>query len=118
MAALPNAPALRVVGRDDTQAQQQVLDATRAQAYAKPTSASPFVGEPPAGLAGYVTDQYTLMRRHRDTIGRGWSDRLLASLRAFNGVYDTNVIQEIKSLVGPLSTPGSSHRSAVALLRY
>jgi hypothetical protein len=51
-------------------------------------------------LAGFVTDQYTLMRRHRDTVGRGWSDRLLASLRAFNGIYDTNVIQEIKRFGG------------------
>jgi hypothetical protein len=100
MAALPNAPALRVVGRGDTLAQQQVMDATRAQAYAKPQDASPFVGEPPTGLAGYVTDQYSLMRRHRDTVGRGWSDRLLASLRAFNGVYDQNVIQEIKKFGG------------------
>jgi hypothetical protein len=101
MAALPNAPALRVVGRDDLQAQQQVLDSTRAQAYAKPSnSASPFIGDPPTGLAGFVTDQYSLMRRHRDTIGRGWSDRLLASLRAFNGVYDQNIIQEIKKFGG------------------
>jgi len=100
MAALPNAPALRVVGRDDLQAQQQVMDATRAQSYAKPNSASPFVGDPPTGLAGFVTDQYSLMRRHRDTPGRGWSDRLLASLRAFNGVYDVNVIQELKKFGG------------------
>ena len=94
MAGLPNAPALRVVGRDDTLQQQQVMDAARAQAYAPPSNA------PPTGLAGFVTDQYSLMRRHRDTIGRGWSDRLLASLRAFNGVYDTNVIQEIKKFGG------------------
>jgi len=100
MAALPNAPALRVVGRDDLQAQQQVMDAARAQSYAKPNNASPFVGDPPTGLAGFVTDQYSLMRRHRDTVGRGWSDRLLASLRAFNGVYDQNVIQEIKKFGG------------------
>ena len=97
MAALPNAPALRVVGRDGTQAQQQVMDATRAQAYARPQDSALL---PPVGLAGFVTDQYSLMRRHRDTMGRGWSDRLLASLRAFNGIYDTNVIQEIKKFGG------------------
>ena len=97
MAGLPNAPALRVVGRDDSAAQQQVMDATRAQAYARPQDSALL---PPVGLAGFVTDQYSLMRRHRDTIGRGWSDRLLASLRAFNGVYDTNVIQEIKKFGG------------------
>jgi hypothetical protein len=100
MAALPNAPALRVVGRDDLQAQQQVMDAARAQSYVKPNSASPFIGDPPTGLAGFVTDQYSLMRRHRDTVGRGWSDRLLASLRAFNGVYDANVVQEIQRFGG------------------
>ena len=46
MAALPAAPALRVVGRRDTADQQQVMDAARAQAYAPPANA------PPAGLAG------------------------------------------------------------------
>ena len=54
----------------------------------------------PRGSSGYITDQYSLMRRHRDTVGRGWSDRLLASLRAFNGIYDANVIQEIKKFGG------------------
>jgi len=48
MAALPNAPALRVVSRDDTAAQQQVLDATRAQAYARPLDSALL---PPVGLA-------------------------------------------------------------------
>jgi hypothetical protein len=77
--------------------QQQVMDATRAQAYAKPPDSAAL---PPVGLAGFITDQYSLMRRHRDTVGRGWSDRLLASLRAFNGIYDSNVIQEIKRFGG------------------
>jgi hypothetical protein len=94
MAALPGAPALRVVGRDGTAQAQQVMDAARAQAYAPPPEAAP------QGLAGFVTDQYTLMRRHRDTVGRGWSDRLLAALRAFDGVYEPNVIEEIKRFGG------------------
>ena len=94
MAALPQAPALRVVGRDGTQQQQQVMDSARAQALAPPASA------PPQGLSGFVTDQYTLMRRHRDTVGRGWSDRLLACLRAFDGVYEPNIIAEIKRFGG------------------
>jgi hypothetical protein len=98
MAGIPG--NLRVVGRDETAQQQQVMDAARAQSYAPPQNASPFVGGPPAGLAGYLVDQYSLMRRHRDTVGRGWSDRLLASLRAFNGVYDTTTLQEIKRFGG------------------
>ena len=97
MAALPNAPALRVVSRSDANAQQQTLDSTRAQSYARPPDSALLA---PEGLAGYITDQYSLMRRHRDTVGRGWSDRLLASLRAFNGIYDVNVIQEIKKFGG------------------
>ena len=94
MAAVPNAPGLRVVGRDDSFSQQQTMDAARAMQNAPPDNA------PPTGLAGYVTDQYTLMRRHRDTTGRGWSDRLLAALRAFNGVYDANVLEEINKFGG------------------
>lgn len=107
MAALPNAPALRVVGRDDTFAAQQTMDAARAQAQAPPprtqmgnTPFGPATNAPPQGLAGFVTDQYIMMRRHRDTIGRGWSDRLLSAVRAYNGVYDANVIEEIKKFGG------------------
>jgi hypothetical protein len=93
MAALPNTP-LRVVGRDEDVARQQVSDAARAQPYAPPQNA------PPQGLAGYVTDQFIMMRRHRDTIGRGWSDRLLAAMRAYNGVYEPGIIEEIKRFGG------------------
>jgi hypothetical protein len=93
MAALPNSP-LRVVGRDEDVARQNVSDAARAQPYA------PSADAPPQGLAGYVTDQFTMMRRHRDTVGRGWSDRLLASLRAYNGVYESNIIEELKRFGG------------------
>jgi hypothetical protein len=70
------------------------MDAARAQAYAQPANA------PPQGLAGFITDQYIMMRRHRDTVGRGWSDRLLAALRAFDGVYEPNIIAEIKKFGG------------------
>jgi hypothetical protein len=99
MAALPVAPALRVVGRDGTAQQQQTMDAARAMPHAPPPNAS-LASSPPHALAGYVTDQYTLMRRHRDTVGRGWSDRLLGALRAFDGVYEPNVIEEIKKFNG------------------
>ena len=40
------------------------------------------------------------MRRHRDTVGRGWSDRLLRALRAFDGVYEPEVVEEIKKFGG------------------
>jgi hypothetical protein len=89
-------PALRVVGRDDTAQQQQVRDSARAQ-MAAPTAQA---AVPASALAGYVTDQYTLMRKHRDTIGRGWSDRLLRALRAFDGVYDPEIAAEIRKFGG------------------
>ena len=90
--------ALRVVGRDQTQQQLQTLDAARAQS-AIPPSLAP---SPPApvGLAGFINDQYTMMRRHRDTAGRGWADRLLRALRAFDGVYDPDVLADIKRFGG------------------
>lgn len=95
--AAPNESPLRAVGRDDDVARQNVSDAARAQAYAPPADAA---ATPPVGLAGYVTDQFIMMRRHRDTVGRGWSDRLLAAMRAYNGIYDSNVIEELKRFGG------------------
>lgn len=105
MAALPNTPALRVIGRDQDVARQHVSDAARAQAYAPPANARNLLSpdptaSPPVGLAGFVTDQFIMMRRHRDTIGRGWSDRLLAAMRAYNGIYEPNVIEELKRFGG------------------
>ena len=38
-------------------------------------------------LAAYVRKQFEQMRRHRDS-AQGWSHRLTAALRAFNGEYD------------------------------
>jgi hypothetical protein len=52
------------------------------------------------GLAGFITDQFILMRRHRDNTASGWSPRLLRALRAFNGVYEPEVIEEIKRFGG------------------
>jgi hypothetical protein len=105
MAALPNAPALRVIGRDDDVARQNVSDAARAQNYAPPAASSSLLSPannplPPVGLAGFITDQFIMMRRHRDTVGRGWSDRLLAAMRAYNGIYEPNIVEELKRFGG------------------
>ena len=89
--------ALRVVGRDQTQAQVQLQDATRAKASAPPIGADLQLA---TGLAGFILDQFTLMRRHRDDTASGWSARLLRALRAFNGVYEEDVVQEIKKFGG------------------
>jgi hypothetical protein len=41
-----------------------------------------------------------MMRRHRDDTASGWSARLLRALRAFNGVYEQEIIEEIKRFGG------------------
>ena len=51
------------------------------------------------GLEGYIRTQYDMMVRHRNTVG-GWSDRLLAALRAFNGQYDPTKLAEIRKFGG------------------
>jgi hypothetical protein len=52
------------------------------------------------GLAGYIWDQWMIMRRHRDTASSGWSYRLLRALRAFNGEYEPEQIMAIKKFGG------------------
>lgn len=52
------------------------------------------------GLAGYIRGQFELFKLHRNMPNAGWSDRLLAALRAFNGVYDPEKIKAIKAFGG------------------
>lgn len=91
----PQSGALRVVGRDQTQAQFQFQDSTRAKG-----ALSPPAPQEAVGLAGFITDQFIMMRRHRDDTASGWSARLLRALRVFNGVYEQDVIDEIKRFGG------------------
>jgi hypothetical protein len=51
------------------------------------------------GLAGFIRNEWDIMRRHRDTVA-GWSERLLVALRAFNGTYDPQKLQEIRKFGG------------------
>jgi len=51
------------------------------------------------GLAGYIRTQWDMMVRHRNTTA-GWSDRLLAALRAFNGQYDPTKLAELRQFGG------------------
>jgi hypothetical protein len=85
--------SLRVVtnqGIDEMQAKQ---DAIAAQARA-PSAETEF--QP---LAGFIRSEWDMMRRHRDTVA-GWSERLLVALRAFNGVYDSQKLAEIRKFGG------------------
>jgi hypothetical protein len=50
-------------------------------------------------LAGYVKTQFEIFRNHRNT-NAGWSDRMLAALRTFNGQYDPTKLTEITKYGG------------------
>src|ERR1700761_985873 len=45
-------------------------------------------------LAGYVKAQFEIFRNHRNT-NAGWSNRMLAALRTFNGQYEPTKLVEI-----------------------
>jgi hypothetical protein len=50
-------------------------------------------------LAGFVDGEFQRMVRHRDG-SNGWSDRLVAAMRVFNGEYDIQKLHEIKKFGG------------------
>lgn len=51
-------------------------------------------------LASYIRTQYEIMSNHRNNSMSGWSERLLAALRAFNGQYDPVKLAQIKQFGG------------------
>lgn len=71
------------------------------------------------GLAGYIRQQWDMMVRHRNTVN-GWSDRLLASLRAMQGQYDPSKLAEIRKFGGSevyARLTAAKCRGATSLLR-
>lgn len=50
-------------------------------------------------LAGHIRTKWEQMRRHRNSAA-GWSDRLMAALRAFNGEYSPEKLAQIKKFGG------------------
>jgi hypothetical protein len=85
--------SLRVVSNAEMDQQEAAANNVQQQAQdlANPT--------PYTGLVGHIRNEWDMMRRHRDTVV-GWSERLLAALRAFNGVYDPAKLVEIKKFGG------------------
>lgn len=51
-------------------------------------------------LGNFIRKQFDIFKRHRDNPTAGWSHRLLAALRAFNGKYDSQKLSEIKRFGG------------------
>ena len=70
-------------------------------------------------LAGYIRDQYSMMRRHRDG-SNGWSGRMMHALRTFNGEYEPDKLAQIRKMSGSevyARVTATKCRGASALLR-
>lgn len=94
MAQLGQQGVLRVVPGPVLEAHIKREDRARALALAPPTPDTAMTN-----LAGYIRTQYEIMSSHRNG-GSGWSERLLAALRAFNGQYPPEKLQQIKQFGG------------------
>ena len=78
---------------------EQQLDAAAAQkAQAAQQANQPSQPQYPE-LAGYVRGQFEIFRNHRNTVA-GWSNRMLAALRSFNGQYDPTKLAEVTKFGG------------------
>jgi hypothetical protein len=69
---------------------QQVADKSAAMAPQEP---------PAPELVGYIKTQFEIFRNHRNTAS-GWSNRLIESMRAFNGQYSPTKMQEVMKFGG------------------
>jgi hypothetical protein len=89
------------------------------QARARSAAAAPQQQPAPPELAGYVRGQFEIMRNHRNTAA-GWSNRMLAALRTFNGQYDPTKFQEVSKFGGSqvyARLTAQKCRAATSLLR-
>jgi hypothetical protein len=89
---------LRVVGPAELDASEKARDTAAAQARKKSEEEAGDMGM--TNLAGFIRRELDMMRRHRDTQGSGWSERLLHALRTFKGEYDSTKLAEIQQFGG------------------
>jgi len=96
MAALGQSGVIQFTPPDQLEQQLQAAAVTRANAQdAAENNAGPQYPE----LAGYVRAQFEIFRNHRNT-SAGWSNRMLAALRTFNGQYDPTKLSELSKFGG------------------
>lgn len=81
----------------------------------------PLAGQTPVmdELARHIRTEWEMMRDHRNS-GSGWSERLLAAQRVFNGEYDPSKLGEIRKFGGSevyARVVALKCRGATALLR-
>jgi len=88
------APVLRVVPEAALQAQERAADQKQEE-----TNQATLTAQTASQLAGYIREQFTTMKNHRNT-SAGWNERLLSALRMFNGQYDPGKLQAIRQFQG------------------
>jgi len=86
---------LRVVSPDDVTRQENARATALVSADRKFQEQSQWN----TNLAGYIDGEFSRFQRHRDS-GKGWSDRLVYSMRTFNGEYEPTKLAEIKRFGG------------------
>lgn len=91
---LPSRPNLRVVSNGALMLAEQ--KAAEDKVAAEQAAQQPEI----AGLAGYIRTQFEIFRNHRNNTAAGWSHRLMEALRAFNGQYADNKLNEIRQFGG------------------
>jgi hypothetical protein len=97
----------------------QLEQQLQAQAQAKAAANQVDDNQDPQQLVSYIKGRFEIFRNHRNTAA-GWSERLLQSLRAFNGQYDQTRLQEIRKFGGSeiyARTSAQKCRAASSLLR-
>lgn len=115
-AVMPNVPvsaaSIAVMSNAEIDAAQRAASQEQRQSQNIPPQTM-------SGMAGFIRQEWETMRIHRDS-GAGWSQRLLAALRAFNGQYDPSHLMEIQKFGGSaayLRLIAMKCRGASSLLR-
>lgn len=86
---------LRIVSPDELNQQE----ADEAAASVRAEEAANENNQLTNALVAFIDNQFNLMVRHRDG-ANGWSERITAAMRVFNGQYDVGKLQEIRKFGG------------------
>jgi len=95
--AAPNRGALRVVQSGPLEA---ALTAEAVRKAAAEKAAKQGSDTAMTDLAAYVRTQFEHFSNHRNNTQSGWSHRLLAAMRTFNGQYPPEKLRDIKAFGG------------------
>ena len=90
--AIPGGNILRVVTNATMDAAERAKNDARAAAQTTEDQYSE--------LCGFIRSQYDIMRLHRDNPQSGWANRLLQSMRCFNGQYSPEQLDMIQKFGG------------------